>query len=299
MQQTAPGGFTLSVKARIVTVTANVRDKHGALVRNLKQSDFTVREDGKPQTLRYFDNDNDLPVTLGLLVDTSHSQDRYATEVRRASHEFLQQMLTRPQDRAFVERFDYRALLLQGLTSNLKALDKALDGLVNPPGTNQPYGTVIWDALIATSDQIVSKEPGRKALIVMTDGEDVGSKQSFGDAVRVAQLFDVPVYTILYTEKDPGFMGAMDPNMRAMLGIPTGPRGMEIISQATGGKTFHVTHATPVETIFAAIEEDLRTQYRLGYTPPPSPIGMRHTLEVKVDRPHVDVQSREAYYTAR
>jgi VWFA-related protein len=297
VQQGAEGEpYRLQVGARLVTVTTLVRNRHGGPVKDLSEKDFTLKEDGKTVPIRYFDVDNNLPLTIGLLVDTSLSEKKFAEEQRKASRKFLHEMITRPQDRAFLERFDWHALILQSLTPDLRSLDIGLGGLLDNPGEDQPAGTVLWDAILATSDQIVSKEPGRRALIVMTDGEDVGSHASLRDAIGVSQLYDVPIYTILFTEKNAGFTGQMDPTLRGAMGTAPGPAAMEELSQRSGGRAFAEAQM-PLDQIFQAIEEDLRSEYRLGFTPVKAPVGTKHTLQVKVARRGVDVDTRSAYYT--
>jgi Ca-activated chloride channel family protein len=292
-----PGEYKLTIQTRIVNVTAIVHDNDGGVVRDLQKDDFILKVDGKPQPLRYFDVDNDLPLTLGLLVDTSGSQTIYAEQERAASHTFLKQMLTRPQDRAFLERFDYKASILHKLTSDTAALDRALALLIDPPGTQARGGTLLWDATVATLFQIVSKEPGRRALIIMTDGEDAGSKLTLQDAITAALMNDVAIYSILYTEKNIGYLGPMNPQLRqAMPKTFVGPYSMEVLSQTTGGRAFAVSPTMPIEKIFAAIEEDLRSEYRFSFTPVAAPVNTFHKIEVKTKHGHYDIHARSGYY---
>jgi Ca-activated chloride channel homolog len=289
---TAPGaGNTLSVKVRVVAINALVRDKKERLVGGLEKDAFTLSEDGKPQTIKYFDRYSDLPLTIGLMVDTSGSQRDYAEEERKASATFLQSMITKPEDRAFVERFDSYVLLLQKMTPDVELLEHGLSLLgmhVDPPkGSNG--GTLLFDAVFATAEQVVSKEPGRRAIVVLTDGDDNGSAHSIGDAIREAQLADVAVYSVMYTREPVGYVGST--------ARPSGIHVMDQISKATGGRLYVVGRGMSIQQIYAAIEADLRTQYRIGYTPPPAPVKSFHSLDLRTVDKHMSVQARTGYFT--
>jgi Ca-activated chloride channel homolog len=278
----------LSVRARMVAVTALAYDTWGRLVGGLNKDDFLLTEDGKPQTIRYFDRDLNLPITIGLMVDTSGSQRDYAEEERRASAAFLQAMITRPNDRAFVERFDTVALLLQPMTSDVAMLQSSLKLLTAPIPQNPRGGTLLFDALCATAKKVVSREPGRRAIVILTDGDDDGSTNSLASAIHDAQLADVAVYSVLYTRESVG---------QSNNGHTSGIDVMRQISNATGGRLFIVTTGTPIERIYAEIEADMRTQYRIGYTPPDSPPHQFHKIELKARDQLISVQARTGYYT--
>ena len=292
-----PGTSAISVHARIVGVTALVRDKHGDLVRGLDKSAFELREDGKLQPIRYFDFDNDLPLSIALMIDTSGSQKPYFTEEQQASEAFLTSMLTRPQDKASVVRFDDDVLLLQNSTSDLAKLRAALDKFAMPhkprPGTHG--GTLLYDAIAATAQIITGKQSGRRAIIVLTDGEDRGSNATLEQAIQLAQMADTVVYTILYSRDDPGHVTLPSPTWHSS--HPSGRSIMEEISAATGGRVFAVHKDTPVTRIYQQIEEEMRMQYRLGYTPPSSKPLQYHAIQLTTRDHSLNVQARTGYYT--
>src|ERR1700733_5273354 len=223
-------GPTISVNVKLVTMFATVRDKHGALIRNLTKDDFALQQDGHPQTITYFAPDSDLPLTLGLLVDTSMSQRRVLDQERDASHAFLDHMLREDKDKAFVIHFDREVELLQDLTSSRQKLEASLDQLGRPQfsqtgGTgsaggdpdststsgggggrgSRGYGgggTLLYDAVFLASDELMKKQQGRKALIVLTDGVDHGSKETLRDAIETAERADTLVYSILFADHE-------------------------------------------------------------------------------------------------
>src|SRR6202789_1657548 len=218
---TAP---TIAVDARLVNLPVVVRDKKGALVQNLTKDDFTLQVDSKPQTIRYFDKDTNLPLILGLLVDTSMSQRSVIDEERSASSVFLDQMLTTPKDQAFVIQFAGETELLQDLTSSRPKLQAALKEIDTPPdypsntpsSTTDPNdtstsstnrrahrGTVLYDALFLASDEIMSKQKGRKALIILSDGGDNGSRENLVRSIEAAQRADTIVYAIYFKGDEP------------------------------------------------------------------------------------------------
>jgi len=284
----------LSVQVRVVAVTALVRDSKNQLVNTLNKEDFTLLEDKKPQTLRYFNRDNDLPLMIGLMVDTSGSETPFFDEEAKASGIFLRSMLTRPEDKAFVVRFDTDVLQLQKVTSELPRLEHALTllQLQHDPRPGRGGGTLLWDAVCAAAQQVAGKQPGRRALVVMTDGDDNGSIATLDQAIELSQMADTAVYSVLYSEDPPE--DPFRPHRRFGL---SGAEAMQHLSQATGGRYFRVSRDLPIDKIYAQIEQDLRTQYRLGYTPPPSAPNKYHSLEVQAAGKHLKVQARAGYYT--
>ncbi len=198
----------------VVNVLATVRDKKGAIVRDLIQNDFELKEDDRPQTIRYFSHETDLPLTLGLLVDTSLSQRRVLGEERDASVTFLDQVLRVDKDQAFVIHFDREVELLQDLTSSRQKLQAAL-GLLQVPqrssegggdstDSGQGHGggrgrggfgggTTLYDAIYLAANEVTAKQGGRKALIVLSDGVDRGSKKTLATAIEAAQRADTLV----------------------------------------------------------------------------------------------------------
>jgi len=209
---------TIAVNVRVVTLPVTVRDKHGKIVRDLTKDDFALQEDGRAQTIKYFSQDSNLPLTLGLLVDTSRSQTNVLEAERNASRSFLDQMLVQSKDKAFVIHFDHEVELLQDLTSSHEKLQAALDLLKTPSdhersndpndtsnspsdsGSHHGGGTQLYDAVFLASNELMKKQQGRKALIILTDGVDRGSKTYLEGAIESAQRADTVIYSIYFAD---------------------------------------------------------------------------------------------------
>jgi VWFA-related protein len=334
---------TIPVEVKVVTLPVTVRDKHGKIVRDLTKDDFTLQEDGRPQTIRYFSQDANLPLTLGLLVDTSRSQTNVLDAERNASRGFFDRMLVQPNDSAFLIHFDREVELLQDLTSSHEKLQAALELLKTPPGqdrsndpnSNDPNdsgdrrsrsrsrhgGTELYDAVFLASNELMKKQQGRKALIVLSDGVDRGSKTYLEGAIESAQRVDTIVYSIYFADarreegpgERPGGMG------RGGGGWPGGGGGwpgggggypggggrggrgggqphpeeprvdgkkiLERISKETGGRFFEVSKKQSVGEIYDSIVEELRAQYNMGYTPDKdSAASGYHHIQLQVKR---------------
>ena len=228
---------TIKKDVNVVNVLATVRDKKGQIVTSLKKEDFKLEVDGHPQSIRYFSRVTDAPLTLGLLVDTSLSQRRLLDKERTASYTFLADLLDESRDKAFVVHFDFDIELLQDLTSSRPKLEAALQKLQvaqprqmqtggSDPGQGQPHygggGTKLYDAVFLASDEITSKVQGRKALIILSDGVDQGSKVSLSRAIEAAQRADTLVYTILFADPEAYNNMAGNPGGRHGGGFPGG-----------------------------------------------------------------------------
>jgi VWFA-related protein len=327
------GNTTFSAGVKVVNLLATVRDKQGQIVRDFTKDDFLLDEDGHPQTISYFSRETDLPLTLGLLVDTSGSERREIPDERRASIRFFEQVMRPDKDQAFVIHFDFEVELLEDLTNSREKLEKALNQLDTPqlqrqqgggyPGGGQRGGrgrgggTTLYDAVYLAGDELMKKQRGRKALILLSDGVDTGSKETLGSAVESAQRADTLVYSILFEDPNGygnntgGFGG---PRMgRRGGGVPSGPGGrggrypqmnrpdgkkvLEQISRETGGRFFEVNRKWPINKVYEAIEEDLRNQYSLGYTSdqPGTDRGYRR-IHLTTKQKGTVVQTREGYY---
>ncbi len=340
---------TMSVQVKVVSVFATARDKHGKIVNDLDKNDFTLSEDGRSQNLRYFTRETDLPLTLGLLVDTSMSQRRVLGEERSASQSFLTQMLREDKDKAFVIHFDRDVELLQDLTSSHEKLQAALESLDTPQltrasarnggGNSDPNsspgsgrggghhrggGTTLYDSVYLASNELMEKQQGRKAVVVLSDGVDMGSKESLDEAIESAQRANTVVYSILFKDDEAygnggggyGRTGISIPGMggpgmgRGGMGGPgrggrrypeehaDGKKVLERMSKETGGRMFEVSKKESVDQIYAQIQEELRNQYSLGYTPDrggASESGY-HKIQVAAKKKDVVVQAREGYY---
>jgi VWFA-related protein len=271
----------------VVSLLVTVRDKSGKFVNELSQEDFTIMEDGRPQTLTYFSRQYDLPLTLGLLVDTSGSQADVLAEELNASATFFRQVLRENKDQSFLGSFDGRAYLLQNVTMARAKLEGALQILYASLQTRRYInGTVLYEAIADSAALIMKKYEGRKALVLLTDGEDTASIIKMERAIEECQRADTVVYSI---------------------GIGTGLAGgsgvLDNISIKTGGRYFEVTRKRTVEMIYQTIEEELRSQYNLGYVPTPGgkPVDKKnpnyHKVHVAVSKPGMSVRTREGYYS--
>lgn len=273
-----------SSSVNIVSLLVTVRDKSGKFVNDLSQEDFNVLEDGHPQTITYFSRQYDLPLTLGLLVDTSGSQVDVLGDELKASVAFFNQILREDMDQAFLMSFDKRDYLLQSVTPRRSQLEGSLRILYDALKSHREINaTVLYDAIVEAADHFMTKYQGRKALVLLTDGEDTASLHSFDRAVEACQRADTVVYSI---------------------GIGTGlARGgavLEALSKKTGGRFFEATGKHSPEEIYQTVEEELRSQYNLGYVPPPNVARNRtgyHKVHVAVNRPGMSVRTREGYYS--
>jgi VWFA-related protein len=250
---------TFSTDVRVVNILAFVLDKKGEIVRDLTVEDFALLENGRPQNIKYFAKETDLPLTLGLMVDTSLSQTRVMEAERGASFHFLDRVLRETKDQVFIMTFDTGALLRQALTSSRKELDAALS-LVDTPsrGELMAQGTAetnLYDAVVKACTEIMQKRTNRKALILLTDGGENGSDASQQDAIAAAVKADTLIYSVYYADPSYGMMG----------GGPDGRRILQNLSQETGGGFFEVSKKQNIEQVFDLIQQELRSQYNLGY----------------------------------
>jgi VWFA-related protein len=297
----AQDAATFSTDVRVVNLFATVRDAQGHVVPNLTKDDFTLEEDGRPQTIRYFSQESGLPLTLGLLIDTSISQKRVLAEERTASFRFLSQVLRPEQDRAFVIHFDRDVELLQDLTSSRELLDQALARLQTPKlpprkrgdpkiGLWALGGTALYDSVLLASDDLMRKQAGRKAIVLLTDGVDNGSKIGLFAAIQSAQRSDTLAYSILFADRD-----AYDGTFASA----SGKKALERISHETGGAFFEVSTARPIAAIYAQLEEELRNQYSIGYVPDRSATAPGYRKIHLVSKPGLFVTTRDGYYASR
>jgi VWFA-related protein len=278
---------TFSTNVKVISVLANVKDKHGAIIRDLTKNDFTLLEDSRPQTISYFTRQSDLPLTLGLLIDTSMSQERVLDAERSASFRFLDQILRDNKDHVFIVQFDVAVMTRQELTSSYKDLNDALAS-VNTPTRNEAIsggerGTRLYDAVVAESKDVMHAQHGRKALIVLTDGDDNGSDATLADSIDAAQRADTLVYSIYFS--DAGFGG------RDGRGV------LERLSRETGGGFFEVSKKRSIDQIYGVIQDELRSQYSLGYmSDRPVRIPEFRKIQLKANDKGLVVQARERYW---
>jgi VWFA-related protein len=360
--QQADPNFSTSVK--VINVFATVRDKDGKIVSDLTKDDFVLQEDGRPQEIKYFTQQTDLPLTLGLLVDTSGSERRNIPTERDASYKFLEKVMRPEKDKAFLIHFDREVELLQDLTSSRERLEKALDllqasdprgnqqagngndpndpnsgqsgggnrggggggtwgggGIGFPGGGGMGYpggggmgggrrggggqrqsfhgGTAFYDAVYLAADDVLKKPKGRKAVIMLTDGEDNGSKETISSAIDAAQRSDVLAYSIHIADSQGGGGFSMGGGGRYPRGGQERPDGKKIlkqISKATGGGYFEFKKS--LDDIYGQIEEELRHQYSIGYTSDKKEAdGGFRKIDLTVKKKGLIVQSRDGYYS--
>ena len=294
---------TIKVDVDVVNIFFNVRDKRSGLIGNLAKDDFTVFEDGKQQTVKYFTRETDLPLTLGLLIDVSVSQMNLVEIEKNAAYQFFGSVL-RPKDLAFLISFGASADLLQDYTNSPKLLRKGLDGLqvnsdvggLHPgpvPTISHPKGTILYDAVyLASSDQLKG-QVGRKALVLITDGEDQGSTYTIKQAIEAAQKADAIIYGFYYVDRafymqnGWGFGGVSDSALRQL-------------SEDTGGHIFHIDRKLSLQDAFKQLQDELRSQYSIAYTPTnPAKDGTFRRIEIRAGNKDYKVQARKGYYAIR
>jgi VWFA-related protein len=266
-----------------VNVVFTVTDKHGRYIRDLKKDDFKIMDDRKPATeINSFRAETDLPLDVGLLIDASNSiRDRFKFE-QEAAIEFLSQTIRRKYDQAFVVGFDVTPEVTQDFTDNTEALSLGVRAL-RPGG-----GTALYDALyFACRDKLMKAEhtgPARKAVILLSDGDDNQSHVTREESIEMAQRAEVVVYTI--STNLTGSNGKYD-------------KVLERIADATGGRAYVPFQLTDVANAFAAIQEELRSQYAISYKPADfHPDGHYRTIEILAkNQKKLQVRSRRGYYS--
>jgi VWFA-related protein len=293
----------ITVDVDVVNVLASVRDKKGALIGNLTKEDFTILENGKPQQIKYFARETDLPLTIGLLVDVSGSQRNLIDVERRAASAFFASVL-RKKDMAFLISFGEESELLQDFTASPRLLSEGLNRLrvssgvtgLHPgpvPTASQPRGTVMYDAVYLAAQEKLRAEVGRKVIVLITDGVDMGSRMSRSQAIEAAQKSDAVIYSIYYVDhmayggRFGGFGGGGEGDLKKM-------------SEETGGRVYKVDRKNTLDDIFRQLQEEMRSQYAIGYTPADGrKDGGYRQIEVKAAGKDMRVQARKGYYAVK
>ena len=352
-QQSAPpaaSSATLHIQAREVILPVTVRDKHGALVTTLQKTDFTLTEDGRPQVIKSFSHETNLPFRIGLLVDTSRSMSNVMQQVRASTGKFIDLMLPAPpaesKDQAFLLHFDREVELLQDFTGSREKLHRELDemsasrqeryegtdsgssgGSGGGSDDDRPRrthgGTQLYDAIYLASDELMKAKDGRKALVVFSDGADRGSKVTLNEAVDAADKANLAVYTIFFKgeQEHSGTGNGFPGGGRRGGGYPGGGGGypggggghrggepsgangidgkkiMQQIADRTGGHAFDAKKKDDLDAIYKLIEEELRSQYLLTYTPDKVDTeGGFHKILLKANKEDLTVSTREGYF---
>ena len=291
------------MNVNVVQLFFNVKDKHGTLIPNLTKDDFSIAEDSKPQTIKYFTAETNLPLTIGMMIDSSGSQRNVIDMEKEVGGAFLRQILT-DKDEAYVISFDITVDLLQDFTRDVHRLQAALNkAKVNVdytsggipgmgggpvPQHNSP-GTLLYDAVYLSSHDMLSKEVGRKAMILLTDGQDEGSRLKIQDAIEAAQKADAIVYVLLCADR--GFYGGFG---------YSGESDMRKLTEQTGGRVINVGNKfDKLRDAFDQIAAELRSQYNIGFTPTNTKRdGSYRKLEIK-NKQNYKIQARSGYYAGR
>jgi VWFA-related protein len=284
---------TIKVDVDIVNVLCSVRDKQGRFIKNLEKESFRVWEDGKEQEIRYFARETDLPLTIGLLVDVSKSQENLIEIEKQAAAQFFDKVLGK-KDMAFLMSFGSEAELLQDVTNSPRILRSALKdlrlsaavgGVLPSPTGAQPRGTIMYDAVYLAANEKLKSEVGRKVIVMITDGMDFGSRVSRQDAIRAAHGADAIIYSIYYVDQNAyGGFGGSDGDLKKL-------------SEDTGGRVFHVSRRMTLDDIFTEIQEEMRSQYAISYVPANNEkAGGFRKIEIKTTEKNQKVNARKGYY---
>jgi len=299
-QPAAPTGQAqqpFKVQVGLVNQFVTVRDKHNAIVGDLKKEDFHVYEDGKEQKIEFFTKELNLPLTMGLLVDTSGSMENMLPAEQGTASGFLERVMKKG-DLTTLITFDQDADLLVDFTDNVTELERGLrKARINEPyapvtpGTvpnRAPRGTVFYEAIFDVSREKLASEVGRKAIVVLTDAVDEGSRVRIEECIEAAQRVDAVVHILLIS----------DPRMVFYQGSGAGVARK--ITDETGGRTIEVKGEKNLAQAFDQIIEELRSQYALGYYPTNTARnGQFRKVKIDVARQDVKVLARKGYYAPR
>ena len=295
---------TFKLQVNLVNLYFTAKNKDGQLVPHLTKDDCSLSEDKVPQTIKNFVAENNQPLTLGILLDTSGSQYRVLPLEQQAGGEFLERVL-RSKDEAFLLSFDVNVDLLQDFTNSARLLSRALskaeintaggNGAAGIPGAGggtipvygTPKGTLLYDAIYLASNEKMNQETGRKAMIILTDGDDQGSTTKINDAIAAAQKSNVIIYVILIA--DTGFYNGFG---------YYGYSAAKKLAEETGGRVINVgNNGKKLEVAFQQIEDELRTQYVASYTPTNTKLdGTYRHISVDCKGDGLKVQARKGYY---
>jgi VWFA-related protein len=277
---------TFSDEVKVVTLFVNVHDRSGAIATNLQKEDFLLED------TRYFSRESDVPLTIGLLIDTSRSQTGVLDRERAASNMFLDQILREGKDEAFVARFDIQVEILQNLTSSKEKLRSAFDEL----RIARKGSTLLYQAIRECAEREMRKQNGRKVLIVFSDGNDENSSTDITTAIEYAQSADTLVYPILFS-KWPWIAYAVPTGAAYLAVVRAGARAaMQRMARETGGACFEISKEYPIARVYKIIQEQLRN-HGIGFTPEPKNNGQRYRqIRLTTKQPNLIVQTRAGYY---
>lgn len=299
-QQTAqaPQDRPIRVDVPLVNIYATVRDKNRRVMPGLKKEDFEVLEDGVKQNVDFFKAESDQMVTIGILLDTSGSMRDIFGAAQDGASRFLQRVL-RPNDLAMILSFDSSVDLLADFTSDTGKLERAIrrarvnEAYARVTGPTVPYsagGTNLYDAVYLGCQEKLARETGRKALILVTDAEDTGSKVSLKEALETAQRTNAVLHVLLITARGGFGFGGANAGVAKKL------------AEETGGRMIEVGSNKDMEKAFDQISEELRTQYTIGYYPTNSARDgafRKLKVEAKQEGQELRVLTRKGYYAPR
>ena len=292
---------TIRLGTQLVNVLFSASDKQNHYINDLAQSEVEILENGQPQDIFTFKKEFDLPLTLSMLIDVSGSERYTLPLLKDAGGNFIDSVLRTGKDTAAVVKFEGEATVVQGLTSNPARVRRALEeiGFVAPPpvsiyggatppinGRSRQGGTSLWDSIVATCSDLLAREPGRKTIILLTDGEDTTSRMKIGDAIDEALRAEVVIYSIGIG--DPGYGGVNEGALKR-------------ISEATGGRAVFPKRPRELEQAFIQLEQDLRQQYLLAYEPKNEAAdGSFRKIEIRVaNRKEAKIRHRRGYYAPK
>ncbi len=284
----------IRVQVELVNLFVTVRDKKKLLITDLTKDDFRVFEDGQEQKIAFFSHETSLPITLGLLIDTSGSEERMLPAEQEAASRFLQRVL-RKSDLAMVISFDLDVDLLSDFTADRGQLERAIQrARINAPKTpisvqgplpqRGAKGTDFYDAVYLACREKLSGEAGRKALVILTDAVDNGSKVRLDEALEAAQRSDTVVHILL----------VYDPAYGNNEGVA------KKLTEETGGRVIVVRNEKKLEEAFEQISEELRSQYTVGYYPSNNARdGRFRKIKVETGRKDLQTLARRGYYAPK
>jgi VWFA-related protein len=288
---------TLKVNVNLVNVYFSVRDKSGYIT-NLHKDDCSIFENKELQKTKNFTQEKNLPLTIGILLDTSGSQMNVLPLEQQSGAEFLKDVLT-PKDEAFLISFDINVNLLADYTNSAREIKRSIDSAVintgagtgSVTGNGNPRGTLLFDAVYLAAHDKLRQEAGRKILILLTDGGDQGSQETLKTATEAAQKANAIVYVILIADRQ-FYGGGFGINL-----ADTGARDMERLASETGGRVINVgNNGKKLQEAFDQIQDELRTQYLASYTPTNLKVdGTFRTLNISC-QPGQKIQARKGYY---
>ena len=289
---------TININVNLVNLYFSARDKDG-FITNLVKNDCAVTEDKVPQTIKDFTQEKKLPLTIGILLDTSGSQMNVLPLEKESGATFLRDVLT-PKDEAFLISFDINVDLLADYTNRASDISRALNkaqintgaGTGSITGNGTPRGTLLFDAVYLAANEKLRQEAGRKIIVMLTDGGDQGSQETLKTATEAAQKANAIIYVILIADHQFYSGGGFGINL-----ADTGARDMQQLATATGGRMINVGHdGRKLEDAFNQIQDELRTQYLLSYTPTnPKADGTFRKISLSCGK-DLRIQTRNGYY---